>query len=98
MRFKLPKQLKIGATTFAVKTVDHLDEDRGRWGEADYRNCEIRLCSDLPAPLELRTWLHEILHCVAEDRGVRLKEEDCDKLASGLAACTVDNNWRVGAT
>ena len=95
-RFRLPASVKVGSLTYAVKVVTRLDEDKGRWGEADHRACEIRICEGLSERRALETFAHELLHCIAEERGIRLKEHDCDQLAAGIAAVAVDNGWRMG--
>ena len=72
--------------------VDHSDDGASVWGEISYPKHSIRILASSPEQ-ELRTTLHEILHGIIENGGVRElidnkgthMENPIDQLANGLA-------------
>ena len=72
--------------------VDHNDDGSSLWGQISYSRHSIRVLASLPEQ-ELRTTLHEILHGIIENGGVRElmdsagkhMEDPINQLANGLA-------------
>lgn len=72
--------------------VDHSDDGASLWGQISYSRHSIRVLASSPEQ-EMRTTLHEILHGIVENGGVRELMNDSGKhledpinqLANGLA-------------
>lgn len=72
--------------------VDHNDDGASLWGQISYSRHSIRLLASSPEQ-EVRTLLHEILHGIVENGGVRELmggngehlENPINQLANGLA-------------
>jgi hypothetical protein len=101
----LPKALRIGAQTYAVKLVDFPPEKRV-WGEFDSDLHIISLSRTMPTPgRAIETVLHEVLHAMWASRqlpGEVREEAAVEQLAPAIMCLFNDNPrfraWLWGAT
>ena len=93
---KVPKRVKVGAMTYDVNKVKRPVTLGSKvcYGTISYDELIIELDDRYPEQKLHRTFLHELLHAIAVDRGIELgeqEEEIVDAFAIGLYALIVDN-------
>ncbi len=80
----LPGSVKIGPFVYRILRSKDVDMAR-RWGETDHCRREIRL-GELTLGREMGvTFLHELIHAVAQCYEINLKETQTSQLGHGLA-------------
>lgn len=94
-RFRLPETVKIGAATYSISESTTLRSEQECDGKIDFRTLVLTVQAGLPSAAALETYLHEVLHGLANERGVNLSERDCSQLGAGLAAIVTDNDWQI---
>lgn len=88
------KHLKINSSTFAVKYLNELTDaetNRELMGQADYTKKVIRIWNQMPKESKQQTLLHEALHVIEREYGIKLSESKLEVLANALYAFMIDN-------
>ena len=85
----LQKQIKIGGLVYDV---EHKADIKDYWGKVSYGERKIVLEKNWPNKTqELNTILHECIHGILEERGIKHKESLVLSLGNGLTALLKDN-------
>lgn len=93
----IPDKVKIGGINYDVVTTDKnliIGNKANHTGVIHYDESLIELSSTLKGNAKEQTFLHEVLHGIAFDRGIDLKEDEetiIDQFASGLLGFIKDN-------
>ena len=90
-------RLRIGAHDYTVRYVRDLQNAEGSrlWGLCDSDAMTISLCDTLrkKPTKRIATVLHEAIHAIEEQRGLRLHEREVKVLGEALAQLLADNEW-----
>lgn len=99
---KIPKRLKIDGLAVRVtetRTIKKVGKKKGDkyLGLAEITHGRITLAThhdgrELPEGKRAETFMHEILHYIAAQRGINLAEDTVKSLAGGLMAVIRDND------
>lgn len=86
---RIPKKIKIASHDIKIRRKKKSDDSLLAFGYADLAHNEIVLFREFGGkPLEestvTETFLHEIIHQVAQLYGISLKEREVNQLAAGL--------------
>lgn len=65
MEFPIPKKFKIFNIVYTVKLLKKIDPEDS-WGEHDFTTRTIKIKKGLPHDDQIRTFMHEIMHCALE--------------------------------
>jgi hypothetical protein len=65
----IPEEIKLCGITYKVELDEDLADDRNAWGATDYKNQTIRIWSRLAREQMEMTFVHEVLHILAEQSG-----------------------------
>ncbi len=94
-----PRSIKIGPVRYGVREVREIVTDDGRElaGEIRYRQKAIRFDHQYmrESGQGLTVLLHEVIHGISEDRGLRLTERETEQVARGLHQVIADNGWTL---
>lgn len=91
MRLRLPRKLKVGARTLAVKSCPRVNRQNDADGEFNPESGTIKVRSGLSPERRLQVLVEEVIHSVEDDRSLAIPHRDVEQLALGLAAVIVDN-------
>ena len=98
----LPKKIKVGAMRFEVRLASELADD-GKYGATNVWGQSILLQPGQAADFERDTLLHEVLHAIVAESGLRAWFTDQDKeeelirvLAPALLEVLRENKSLVG--
>ena len=89
---ELPSHVKVGPYEYTVKRIPFYETD-GLQGHLDQHSLEIMVCSDGPPQHRIATFIHEVLHAVAEVYRVALDEPDVECMANGLVDALQSIGW-----
>jgi len=85
------KSLKIGGTIYKVLVLPEIiEDDRELFGQIKYNDSVIKVSKKFPSNIP-NTILHECIHGLLEDRGIKHKEELVVQLTNGLIQLLRDN-------
>lgn len=62
-------------------------------GQIDYVAGHIRLRKGLCDGTKRQTLWHEVIHGIATHGRIKMKEDDVDRMASGIIQVLMDNPW-----
>lgn len=94
MAMIIPKTLKIGNLTYAVK-YKH-EEDINAYGKSSMQEGWLHLDSSMPKALQEETFFHEIIHQILDQKSyaTETKNENLvDVLSSGIYQVLKDNKF-----
>lgn len=93
-RITLPDTVRVGGLLLEVIVIPGVTmlED-GRYGLYRSASQRIELCGEVGHGLLIQTFIHEVIHAIAFERAISLKEREVDQLANGLLAFLVDNKF-----
>jgi len=91
----IPKTVKVGPHAYAVKRVPNLVRNRDCNGETSHDERELRIDEGLTGTHELKTFVHELCHAMAEERDMDIEEANIAAFAGILTSVIVDNEWRI---
>jgi len=87
---KIPESLIIGEAVYTIKYVDAF-EDVHQMGLCDADLYVITLKQGMPPHQEMAVLIHEILHAVCFEAGMRLKHKHIERLERPLASLIMRN-------
>jgi hypothetical protein len=92
---KIPQKVNIGGIIFNVNLISGKSgntlHERDYLGNIDYEKCIITADKDLNEQMVDITFMHEVMHGIANQYGVDLEEEDVERLARGIYQVLRDN-------
>ena len=93
---KIPKKIKIASHEIKIRRQKKSDDATLAFGYADLAHNEIVIFREFGGKLleestVAETFLHEILHQVAQLYGINLKEREINQIAAGLLQVIRDN-------
>jgi hypothetical protein len=88
MKHRKPPNLRIGAETITVKLLPDSSEDQGQWCPTSRT---ISILGGLTKHQEALVLLHEALHAIADQYGLRLSEKSVRTLEQALGGLFRDN-------
>jgi hypothetical protein len=89
---RIPKKIKGFGYIYPVIQVKGLRDKEGKWdGLIDHRKGIIKLEKNVHHKRKEANLLHEIVHFVAMEASLNLKEESIDRFAGGLYQILKDN-------
>lgn len=93
-RLRIPEQLKVGACTYAVSSVERAIDEKGEEcdGITDSDTFAIQLKSSLTPQTKQLTLLHEIFHTIDDFTASHLTEDQVDRLSQALLMVLADND------
>lgn len=91
---KLPRQVLIKDETYDVKVVKRPDNKKNLAGIIFFGE-EIQICSDMSPDDIQSTLIHEIIHGISRNWGIRLCEVTVKKLEIGLYDVFKKNGWKI---
>ena len=94
---RIPAKVKVGGLTFIVEADEALIHESSYQGTKSTTTGRIRLSPQLPPNLQCSTFLHELIHALADEMHLGLKEETVQRLEFGLFQVLADNNLFFGA-
>ena len=84
----IPAKVNIGGIIYDVNVIsgktNNTLHERDYFGNIDYEKCIITIDSDLNYQQIEMTLMHEIMHGIANHFGIKVEEEDIDRLARGI--------------
>lgn len=89
-KMKYPKTLKIGDRTYRIKFVKSIRGCRRQVGKgatigiADPRRIEVLIKKGLSKDLTLKTFFHEIIHCIEYEYDIKISHPDVDKFEEAI--------------
>ena len=99
---KIPKSIRIAGVEYPVKIVKGplvINTNEVCYGCIDYDNFEIQISEDASAEHQhcCITLLHEILHALRENNGMKIENEEAvvDMFAKGIYQVLQDNGVRL---
>ncbi len=82
---KLPKSIRIGAHTIAVRFAGAREmEDGGAYGHFSPLKMEIAVREDLAPSLQWATFMHEVIEAIGHFYQLKLEEYQIDVLSEGI--------------
>lgn len=89
----IPPSVRITAkVAYPVRMVDRFS-DTDTLGECSQEPREIRIRSDLSPRLTLITFIHEVLHAMQFEYGIKIPHASVNQLDSAIEACLRLNKW-----
>ena len=90
---ELPKTVRVGASDLTVIRVDELfrDSEKQILGQLHGAQQVIKVESDMPVSVQLRTLMHEIIHEILDQAGQTLDENIIIVLETGITCLLRDN-------
>lgn len=86
--------VKVGGKSFEVEFVDNWEKDGensdGAMGQVFQRELKIKINSNWDK-WNKETLLHEIVHVISDDRGLKLAEKQVEQFTNGLYQVMKDN-------
>lgn len=90
---EIPSEVRIGGLNIEIVEMHGIEMmEEGRYGLYRPASQRIELCANISHGLKVQTLLHEIIHAIAFDRLLPLKEREVDQLANGLLSFILDND------
>lgn len=80
-----------------VKYLSEASSDDPYMGRSDVKRNEITICKDMPIDNQEETLLHEVIHNILDNLGVKQRENLIQQLSVSLYSVFKDNNinWRL---
>ena len=92
----LPKQIKVGGLTVAIREVHNLAHERERMAEYCPWDCEIRVDDDLTDCRKWASVIHELIECIVAVNEIQISHQDISIIANQLHQVLTDNSLTWG--
>lgn len=93
----IPKRVKVGPYWWAIEFVDDMTDPADRntrvFGQCREGDLKILINKSLDSGNHFQTFLHELTHAIDFTLRIGLKENQADRLATGLAMVLQDNSF-----
>lgn len=88
----IPSKIKVGYKDYEVRRMERLDDNEHLlYGEVQYNNELINLCSRYPENQQKCTLIHELTHAIDNMLDIGLSEGQVEKLGAGFYQVIKDN-------
>ncbi|MFI3632796.1 hypothetical protein [Streptococcus parauberis] len=86
-------KVKIGGIIYPIEVVDDFTGNTGDWGEINFKKTRITLDSNLSEQRRSQTLVHEIVHGLFMEAGIKDDEDTVNRLGIVLHQVLKDNDF-----
>ena len=89
--------VRVGTNVYKVFLCSQLsgDDAIAYMGQAKHTKDRIYMGKGYSKYKQYKTFWHEIIHCIALERNIKLEEEDVDNIGNGIVGVLHDSPWLV---
>lgn len=87
------KEVKIGGIVYPIEIKNDFTGDTGDWGQINYKKSKITIDSNLDKQRENQTLVHEIVHGLFMESGIKDNEDTVNRLGIVLYQVLTDNDF-----